>query len=159
MSRVSDLENKVDALERNVGMLAKLADVSNCLKITEYSSTVNYSEGKKYIEEIKELEKELENRRRELESQFVKSYSKPNIALVINKTSIYEYDGTAIYDLHIPTTSFMDKTYLGGVSRSMTVLDIKKFFYENPEFAEPESFDIVQDINHMSDIYIVDKTK
>ena len=163
MSRVSDLENKVDALERNVGMLAKLEDANGLLKITEYSSIVHYSEGTsegtKYTEEIKELE----NRRRELESQFVKSDSKSNIALVINKTPIYEYDGEAIYDLHIPPKlAYIWKTSIfagGGVIRSMTVSDIKKFFYDNPEFAAPGFFDIVQDINHMSDIYIIDKTK
>lgn len=79
MSRVSDLENKVAALERNVAMLAKLADVNSSLKIAEYSSISHYNEGiseaTKYTE-YKELEKELENRRREVESQFVKHSSK-----------------------------------------------------------------------------------
>lgn len=157
MSRISDLENKVAALERNVGMIAKLADVDDCLKIAEYSSIVNYNE---VTEEIK---RESENSRRELEAQFAKSYPKSKIALVINETPIYEYDGTAIYDLHTPSKlAYIWKTCLfggGGVIRSMTVSDIKKFFYENPEFAEPGFFDIVQDINHMSDIYIIDKTK
>ena len=170
MSRVSDLENKVASLERNVGMIAKLADVNDCLKIAEYSSIVNYEEGYKagteYVlrqKEVKELEKELENRRRELESQFVKSNSESNISFVINKTPIYEYDGEAIYDLHIPAKlAYIWKNCIfggGGVIRGMTVSDIKKFFYENPEFAAPGFFDIVQDINHMSDIYIIDKTK
>lgn len=170
MSRVSDLENKVAALERNVGMLAKLADVDDCLKIGEYSSIVHYKEGCKeateYVlrqEEVKELERELESRRRELEAQFVKSDLKSNISLVINKTPIYEYDGTAIYDLHTPAKlAYIWKTSIfagGDVIRSMTVSDIKKFFYDNPLFEAPEFFDIVQDINHMSDIYIIDKTK
>ena len=85
------------------------------------------------------------------------------IALVINKTAIYEYDGTAIYDLHTPSKlAYIWKKHIfdgGGVIRGMTVSDIKKFFYENPEFAAPGFFNIVQDINHMSDIYIIDITK
>lgn len=170
MSRVSDLENKVASLERNVGVIAELTDVYDCLKIAEYSSIVHYKEGRDYAQRkketkelAKELEKELENRRRELEKQFAKYDTKSDIALVINKTPIYEYDGTAIYDLHIPSKlAYIWKTAIfagGGVIRSMTVSDIKKFFYDNPEFAAPGFFDIVQDINHMSDIYIVDKTK
>ena len=161
MSRVSDLENKVASLERNVGMLAKLEDVHDFLKIAEYSSNVHYDEGIKSVsikEEAKELEKELENRRRELEAQFTKYDTKSNISLVINKTPIHEYDGTAIYDLHISSSlAYIWKTHMfvgGGVIRSMTVSDIKKFFYENPEFEEPGYLNIVQDINHMSDIYL-----
>ena len=84
-------------------------------------------------------------------------------ALVINKTQIHEYDGTAIYNLHIPPKlAYIWKTCIfggGGVIRGMTVSDIKKFFYDNHEFAAPGFFNIVQDINHMSDIYIVDITK
>ena len=99
MSRVSDLEKKVDALERNVGMLAKLEDNYDCLKIADYSSIVNYKEGQESVlrkEEIKWIKKELDNRERELEAQFVKYQSKSNIALVINKKPIYEYEGKSI---------------------------------------------------------------
>lgn len=77
-------------------------------------------------------------------------------ALVINGTTIHEYDGEAIYDLHIPTTSFIWKTYFfsgGGVIRGMTVSDIKKFLKDNEFFVK--EFNIVQDINHMSDIYLI----
>ena len=77
------------------------------------------------------------------------------IALVINKTPIYEYDRTAIYDLHIPPIPVIWKRYCfvnGGVIRAMTVSDIKKFFKDNGFFAK--EFNIVQDINHMSDIYL-----
>lgn len=85
------------------------------------------------------------------------------ITLVINRTPIHEYDGTAIYDLHIaPKLSYIWKNSIfagGGVIRSMTVSDIIKFFYDNPEFAAPGFFDIVQDINNMSDIYIIDIPK
>ena len=134
MSRVSDLEKKVDALERNVGMLAKEAGIDDCLKIAEYSSIVHYEES-------------------------YKEGTKSNISLVINKTQIYKYDGTAIYDLHISSSlAYIWKTHMfvgGGVIRSMTVSDIKKFFYENPEFEEPGYLNIVQDINHMSDIYLI----
>ena len=45
MSRVSDLENKVESLERNVGMLAELAHVSHCLRISESDSLFHYNEG------------------------------------------------------------------------------------------------------------------
>ena len=84
MSRVSDLENKVAALERNVGMLAKLADVSDCLRIAQYSSIVNYDEGiqsvqKQSIQKQEEI-KELENMRRELESQFGSNEEKHEIS-------------------------------------------------------------------------------
>ena len=58
MSRVSDLENKVAALERNVGMLAELADVNDCLKIAEYSSIVHYKEG---VEELYNSRKQLDD--------------------------------------------------------------------------------------------------
>lgn len=62
MSRVSVLENKVAALERNVGMLAKLDNMNDCLKIAEYSSLFHYKEGAacSFSREVEELEK-LEN--------------------------------------------------------------------------------------------------
>lgn len=151
MSRVSDLEKKVDALERNVGMLAKEACIDDCLMISDFSSISKYKDGI------------------ECGCAPVKSdkgafdIGTTKIALVINKTPIYEYDGEAIYDLHTPSKlAYIWKTAIfagGDVIRSMTVSDIKKFFYDNPEFAEPGFFNIVQDINHMSDIYIIDITK
>ena len=151
MSRVSDLENKVDALERNVGMLAKEACLDDCLMISDCSSIRKYKDGIECRCSPVKNDKGAFNIR------------ETNIALVINKTPIYEYDGEAIYDLHIPPKlAYIWKTSIfagGGVIRSMTVSDIKKFFYDNPEFAAPGFFDIVQDINHMSDIYIIDKTK
>ena len=74
MSRVSDLENKVASLEKNVGMLAKLADVDCCLSIAQYSSIVNYDEGIQSAQKQEEI-KEIENRRRELESQFASQFA------------------------------------------------------------------------------------
>ena len=68
MSKISDLEKKVASLEKNVGMLAKLADVDCCLRIAQYSSIVNYDEGIQSVQKQEEI-KELENRRREFESQ------------------------------------------------------------------------------------------
>ena len=151
MSRVSDLENKVDALERNVGMLAKEAGFGNYLVIRNFNSISKYREGIECGFTPVKNDKCAFNIR------------ESKTALVINETPIYEYDGRAIYDLHTPSKlAYSWKTCLfvgGGVIRSMTVSDIKKFFYENPEFAEPGFFDIVQDINHMSDIYIIDKKK
>ena len=151
MSRVSDLENKVDALERNVGMLAKEAGLEYCLMISDFSSISRYRYG---IERGRDPIKK---------DKGVFNIRETKTALVINKTPIYEYDGTSIYDLHIPSQlAYIWKTAYfggGGVIRSMTVSDIKRFFYDNPEFAEPGFFNIVQDINHMSDIYIVDITK
>ena len=138
MSRVSDLENKVDALERNVGMLAKEAGLDDCLMVSDCSSIRKYRDG--------------------IERNPLKKYKgsfniiETKIALVINETPIYEYDGEAIYDLHIPTTYFIGNAYLGGVARAMTVPDIRQFFKDNV-FAK--EFNIVQDINHMSDIYLI----
>lgn len=151
MSRVSDLENKVAALERNVGMLAKESGLDDCLMISDYSSIRKYRDG-------------IECRCTPVKSdKGAFNIRATNIALVINKTPIYEYDGTAIYDLHTPSKlAYIWKSHIfggGDVIRGMTVLDIKKFFHDNPEFAAPGFFDIVQDINHMSDIYIVDITK
>ena len=147
MSRVSDLENKVDALERNVGMLAKEADLDDCLMISDCSSIRKYRDGIECGCAPIKSDKGAFNIR------------ETKIALAINKTAIYEYDGTAIYDLHISASlSYIWKTCLfggGGVIRGMTVSDIKKFFYDNPEFAAPGYLNIVQDINHMSDIYII----
>ena len=151
MSRVSDLEKKVATLERNVGMLAKEAGLDDCLTISDYSSVREYRDGIECGYTPVKNDKGAFNIR------------ETKTALVINKTQIYEYDGTAIYDLHIQSKiAYVWKTCLfggGGVIRGMKVSDIKKFFHENPEFASPEFFDIVQDINHMSDIYIIDKTK
>ena len=153
MSRVSDLEKKVDALERNVGLLAKDAGLDDCLMISDYSSISKYRDGI-------ECECECEHIKKDKGAFNIRE---TKTALVINKTQIHEYDGEAIYDLHTPSKlAYIWKTAIfagGGVIRSMTVPDIKKFFHDNPEFAEPGFFDIVQDINHMSDIYIVDKTK
>lgn len=78
MSRVSDLEKKVASLEKNVGMLAKLADVDCCLRVAQYSSIVNYDEGIQSLQKKEELE-ELDNRRRELESQFTSNEEKHEI--------------------------------------------------------------------------------
>ena len=150
MSRVSDLENKVDALERNVGMLAKEADLDDCLMIRDFSSIRKYKDGIECGCAPVKNDKGAFNIR------------ETKTALVINGTTIHEYDGEAIYDLHIPSKlAYISKTCIfgGGVIRGMTVSDIKKFFYDNPEFATPGFFDIVQDINHMSDIYIIDITK
>lgn len=67
MSRVSYLENKVAELERNVGMLAELSDVSDCLKITEYDSISHYKEGVKYAVEKEDLEKEISDRQKQFD--------------------------------------------------------------------------------------------
>lgn len=142
MSRVSDLENKVDALERNVGMLSKEAGLDDCLMISDCSSIRKYRDGIESGCAPVKSDKGAFNIR------------ETKTALVINKTPIHEYDGTAIYDLHIPTRPVICKGYLlGGVIRSMTVSDIKKFFKDNEFFAN--EFNIVQDINHMSDIYLI----
>lgn len=147
MSRVSDLENKVDALERNVGMLAKEAGLDDCLMISDCSSIRKYRDGIECGCTPVKSDKGSFNIR------------ETKIALVINKTAIYEYDGTAIYDMHIPSKlDYIWKTHMfvgGGVVRGMTVSDIQKFFYENPEFAAPGYLNIVQDINNMSDIYLI----
>lgn len=149
MSRVSDLENKVDALERNVGMLAKEAGLDDCLMVSDCSSIRKYRDGIECGCVPIKNDKGAFNIR------------ETKIAAVINKTPIYEYDGTAIYDLHIPSKlAYVWKTCIfggGGVIRGMTVSDIKKFFEDNESFVK--DFNIVQDINHMSDIYIIDKTK
>ena len=79
MSRVSDLEKKVASLEKNVGMLARLADVDCCLRIAQYSSIANYDEGIQSVQKQEEL-KELENSRRELESQFTSNEEKHEIS-------------------------------------------------------------------------------
>jgi len=142
MSRVSDLEKKVDALERNVGMLAKEAGLDDCLMISDSSSIRKYRDG---IEcgctPVKTGKGAFEIR-------------ETKTALVINKTPIYEYDGTAIYDLHIPSIPVIWKNCFvnGGLIRAMTVSDIKKFFEDNDSFTK--ELNIVQDINHMSDIYL-----
>ena len=78
MSKISDLEKKVASLEENVGMLAKLADVDCCLRIAQYSSIANYDEGIQSVQKQEEI-KELENRRRELESQFTSNEEKHEI--------------------------------------------------------------------------------
>ena len=147
MSRVSDLEKKVDALERNVGMLAKEAGIDDRLMISDCSSIRRYRDGI------------------ECGCTPVKNYKgafnirETKIALVINRTAIYEYDVTAIYDLHIADSlAYIWKNQMfggGGVIRGMTISDIEKFFYENPSFAAPGYLNIVQDINHMSDIYLI----
>lgn len=151
MSRVSDLENKIAALERNVGMLAKESGLDDCLMISDFSSISKYKDG------IECGCAPIKNDKGAFNIRETKT------ALVINGTPIHEYDGEAIYDLHTPSKlAYIWKKNIfagGGVIRSMTVSDIKKFFYENPVFAAPGYLNIVQDINHMSDIYLIDKTK
>ena len=168
MSRVSDLEKKVDALERNVGMLAKEAGLYDCLKIAEYSSIVHYKEvykeGTEYSlkkEEVKELERELERRIRELEAQFDKSNSKSNIAFVINKKPIYEYEGTSIYDLHIPAgKQFIFRGNIcvsTGIVRGLNNKEIVDILTE--DHSDFYDKDIIQDMHNPSDLYVVDKIK
>ena len=147
MSRVSDLEKRVDALERNVGLLAKEEGLDDCLMISDYSSISKYKDG---------IECGCEHIKKDKGAFNIRE---TKIALAINKTAIYEYDGTAIYDLHIASSlAYIWKNHIfdgGGVIRGMTVSDIEKFFYENPSFAAPGYLNIVQDINHMSDIYLI----
>lgn len=124
-------------------MLAKEAGLDDCLMISDCSSIRKYRDG---------IECGCSPVKNDKGAFNIRS---TKIALVINKTQIYEYDGEAIYDLHIPPMPVIWKGYLfinGGVIRSMTVSDIKKFFKDNAFFAK--EFNIVQDINHMSDIYI-----
>ena len=144
MSRVSDLEKKVDALERNVGLLAKEAGLDDCLMISDFSSIRKYRDGIECGCDPIKKDKGAFNIR------------ETKTALVINKTTIHEYDGTAIYDLHIPKIPVIWKGQCfinGGLIRSMTVSDIKKFFNCNDLFTK--ELNIVQDINHMSDIYLI----
>ena len=164
MSRVSDLEKKVDSLERNVGMLAKEAGIDDCLKIAEYSSIAHYKEGIEYAlkqEEVKEIKRELESRRRELESQFVKSNLKSNISFVINKKPIYEYEGKAIYDLHIPAGThfvFRGNIFVSkGIIRGLNKNDILDIILE--DHSDFYNKDIIQDMHNPSDLYLIDKTK
>lgn len=168
MSKISDLEKKVNALERNVGMLAKEAGLDDCLKIAEYSSIVHYKEGYKegieYAlkqEEVKELERELENRRREFESQFVKSNLKSNISFVINKKPIYKYECTEIYDLHIPAGThfvFRGKICIStGIIRGLNKNDILDIISE--DHSDFYDKDIIQDMHNPRDLYLVDIAK
>ena len=151
--RLERLERRVEDIERNVGSVMNELDL---VAIASCESSKNYRDG--YKNPIHSIGC---NGARMINSAILNDDK--NIALVINKTAIYEYDETAIYDLHIPASlAYIWKSHIfggGGVIRGMTVSDIKKFFYDNPEFAAPGFFDIVQDINHMSDIYIVDITK
>ena len=54
MSRISDLENKVDALERNVGVLAKYTGIEDWIKVGDYSSISHYNAGIKDAPEVKD---------------------------------------------------------------------------------------------------------
>lgn len=151
--RLERLERRVEDIERNLG---SVMNELNLIAISTCESSKNYSDGyKNPIHRIGYDKASMIN------SEILNDDKK--ITLVINKTPIYEYDGTAIYDLHTPSKLayiWKKNIFCGGdVIRSMTVSDIKKFFYENPEFAAPGFFNIVQDINHMSDIYIIDITK
>lgn len=79
MSRVSDLENKVDALERNVGMLAKEAGLDDCLMISDFSSISKYKDG------IESGCAPVKNDKGAFNIRATK------IALVINKTAIHDF--------------------------------------------------------------------
>ena len=151
--RLERLERRVEDIERNVG---SVMNELNLVAIASCESSKNYRDGYKNPIHVIGYDSA-----RMINSAILNDDKK--IALVINRTPIYEYDGTAIYDLHIPSKlAYIWKKCLfggGGVIRSMTVSDIKKFFHENHEFAAPEFFDIVQDIHNMSDIYIIYKTK
>lgn len=147
--RLDRLERRVEDIERNIG---SVMNELNLVAIASCESSKNYSDGyKNTIHRIGHYGARMIN------SEILNDDKK--IALVINKTAIYEYDGEAIYDLHISSSlAYIWKTHMfvgGGVIRGMTVSDIKKFFYENHSFAEPGYLNIVQDINHMSDIYLI----
>ena len=159
--RLDRLEERLKDLERNVGAIASEL---NLVAVATRESYTYYREGYDNSMHMNNAGKP------KMVNSEILNYDKgafnireTKTALVINGTPIYEYDGTAIYDLHTPSKlACIWKKHIfdgGGVIRGMTVSDIKKFFYENPEFAAPGFFNIVQDINHMSDIYIVDITK
>ena len=147
--RLERLERRVEDIERNVGSVMNELDL---VAISSCESYNNYRDGYK-----NHMHRIGYNGARMINSAILNDDK--NIALVINKTPIYKYDGTAIYDLHISSSlAYIYKTHMftgGGVIRGMTVSDIEKFFYENPEFAAHGYLNIVQDINHMSDIYII----
>lgn len=65
MSRITELENKVDALERNVGVLAKRAGVEDWIKVGDYSSISHYNAG------IKDAPEEDEDKTQECIEELV----------------------------------------------------------------------------------------
>lgn len=116
MSKISDLEKKVASLEKNVGMLARLADVDCCLRIAQYSSIVNYDEGIQSVQKQEEI-KELENRRREFESQFTSNEEKNEIPWKLICRIVYGVMKLMNIDVII---DYCDS------SNIMTIIDVKK---------------------------------
>ena len=149
MSRVSDLEKKVDALERNVGMLAKEAGLDDCLMISDFSSIRKYRDG------IECGCTPVKNGKREFEIRDT------NIEFVINKKPIYKYEGESIYDLHIPVgTHFLFRGEIlisTGIIRGLNKNDIADIILE--DHSDFYDKDIIQDIHKPSDLYVVDKIK
>lgn len=80
---------------------------------------------------------------------------KTKIATTLWGKPIWEYDGQAIYDLHVPFTLshyFNGKLYkYGDVYRALRISDLKRFERENPSFS---ILNVIQDLNYMSDIYL-----
>ena len=149
MSRVSDLENKVAALERNVGMLAKEACLDNCLMISDFSSISKYKDGIEWECAPIKNDKGAFNIR------------ETKTAFVINGTPIYEYDGEAIYDLHIPAgTHYLFRGNIcvsTGIIRGLNKNDVVDIILE--DHSDFYDKDIIQDMHNPSDLYVIDKIK
>ena len=83
------------------------------------------------------------------------------IAFVINKKPIYEYDETAIYDLHIPAgTHFVFRGNIcisTGIIRGLNKNDILDIILE--DHSDFYDKDIIQDMHNPSELYLVDKIK
>lgn len=138
MSRIDNLEQRVTDLERNVGSVMGELEL---VTISTRKASDNYRKG-------------LNNKGKMINSAFYIHTTK--VACVIGHTPIYEYDGTAIYDLHISQQLgyvWDSELHLGGgIIRAMTVADIKEFFKNHESFMH---LHLVQDINHMSDLYLI----
>ena len=121
----------------------------------EHKDNNFYGKGEDFVYENNETQEQ------EGEAQFVKSNLKSNISFVINKKPIYEYEGTAIYDLHIPAGThfvFRGKICIStGIIRGLNKNDILDIILE--DHSDFYDKDIIQDMHNPSDLYVVDKIK
>ena len=149
MSRIDILEQRVADLERNVGSAMGELEL---VTVSTRKGSDNYREG------LNKRIKMIYSGVCKDEKQLVYSVGK-RVAFRYYGKPIYYPSERAIFDLHIPAgTHYVFHGAIcvsTGIIRSLDERDIREILFE--EHSDFFSKDLIQDMEHPTDLYVVDK--